>query len=47
MKKLQRTFNEIHTLDLEGQKARLLDELAQHQGTAPQRDDITVVGLRF
>jgi serine phosphatase RsbU (regulator of sigma subunit) len=41
------TLTELSLLSLSEQRQELLQELKEHQGNVPQRDDITILGIRL
>jgi serine phosphatase RsbU (regulator of sigma subunit) len=46
-KKLRELIEQIHTLPIEEQYRQFDERLKEHQGSEPQRDDITVIGIRL
>ena len=46
-KRLRELIQRIHTLPIEEQYRQFDECLKEHQGSEPQRDDITVVGIRL
>ncbi len=45
--KLKKQLISISSLNMEKQKSHLLEELSLHQQEEPQRDDITIMGIRL
>jgi serine phosphatase RsbU (regulator of sigma subunit) len=46
-KKLRELIERVHTLPIEEQYREFDERLKEHQGAEPQRDDITVIGIRL
>lgn len=45
-RRFQETIREYRHLPLKEQRRKLLDRIAAHQGSYPQRDDMTMIGFR-